>query len=146
MGDISQHFSSYEVRCRCGGCEFVMPSALGMRALEDLRGLLGVPVYLTSCGRCPVHNYEVGGAERSRHLTFWGPDPRAPDAFDIVVPAMGLKRLFYEARQVPAFSDGGIGVYPWWPGLHLDVRGTKARWFQETKGAETIKIPGSYYL
>ena len=146
MGDASEHFSYHEFRCRCGACEWVPPSDLLVCNLETLRVLVGCPIYVNSACRCPDHNQAVGGATYSRHLTHHDGVLRRPDAADIVVPGLTLRRSFFLARTIDAFRNGGIGVYPWWPGLHLDVRSTKARWFQENAGDPMTAIPSSYYL
>jgi uncharacterized protein YcbK (DUF882 family) len=49
-------------------------------------------------------------------------------AADVSCPdGMTAEDLAQEAEAIPAFQQGGIGIYPSW--VHLDVRTTgKARW------------------
>ena len=35
------------------------------------------------------------------------------------------------AEEIPEFANGGIGIYDW--GIHVDVRGRRARWDYRTK-------------
>ncbi len=79
--------------------------------------------------RHPQYNLKVGGASRSRHLR--------GDAVDLVI-----KDINQDGRYTKKDKDivldlcekqiigkqGGIGRYPWSRTVHIDVRGTRARW------------------
>lgn len=121
MGDLSKHFSRSEFACRGGSCcgrRVVVRGDL-IDALEALRGIAGGPLIVTSGFRCGTHNASVGGAPNSYHTRGM--------AADIQCRGVSPDRLAEMAETVPAFRDGGIGVYSSW--IHVDVRGTgRARW------------------
>jgi hypothetical protein len=39
---------------------------------------------------------------------------------------ISIQKMAELAATIPALASGGIGVYDW--GIHIDVRGYKARW------------------
>ncbi|MBI4642492.1 MAG: DUF882 domain-containing protein, partial [Deltaproteobacteria bacterium] len=49
-------------------------------------------------------------------------------AADVCISGMSLKTVAKLAEGVPAFRNGGIGVYSENGFVHLDVRGHRARW------------------
>lgn len=116
---LSPHFTKRELACRhCGDCK-VDPQLV--EALEQLRAIVGRPLIVTSAYRCEEHNKAVGGERSSYHVRGL--------AADVLVPKdMSLFDFYQAALLVPAFANGGIGVYPKERFLHLDVRGVKARW------------------
>jgi len=118
MGDLSRNFSKHEFTCRCCGRIEINPRLVD--ALQELRDLAGLPVRVTSGYRCPDHNRAVGGAKHSQHLL--------GNAADIVVKGRSVAEMHTLAEQVPAFRDGGIGVYPEQGFVHVDVRAGRARW------------------
>ena len=118
MGDLSKNFSRSEFACRCCGKAEVNPRLVD--ALQELRDLAAVPVRITSGYRCPEHNESVGGAKRSQHLL--------GNAADIVIKGLSVADMYELAAQVPAFRNGGIGVYPEQGFVHVDVREGRARW------------------
>jgi len=120
MGDLSRNFSKHEFTCRCCGRIEINPRLVD--ALQELRDLAGLPVGVTSGYRCPDHNRAVGGAKQSQHLL--------GNAADIVVKGRSVAEMHTLAEQVPAFRDGGIGVYPEQGFIHVDVRDGRARWGQ----------------
>jgi len=122
MGDLSPHFSKAELACRhCG--ELIVEKRL-LDALEELRKLAGNPVVVHNGYRCPTHNQEVGGVTDSEHLRGM--------AADVDIPGLSLQQMYELALQVPAFVEGGIGVYDG-GFLHLDVRMTCSRWARVRK-------------
>ena len=68
MGDITDHFSRSEFRCKCGKCEEKEVSLYLVWALEKVRYAIGKPIIITSGIRCPAHNAAVGGATASKHM------------------------------------------------------------------------------
>lgn len=119
MGDLSKDFSKSEFTCRC--CGEVTVSAVLMAALQQLRDLAGRPISILSGYRCPDHNRKVGGTRFSQHLL--------GTAADLVIPGLTPREVYDLAVQVPAFRDGGIGLYPKEMFIHLDVRPTgPKRW------------------
>lgn len=120
MGDLTKDFSRKEFRCRCGrkDCDAAPIDMKLVTALQALRDLIGVPIIINSAVRCVRHNRRVGGVRNSRHLE--------GIAADIYCPELSPKELAKFAAMIPEFDKGGIGLYDW--GIHVDVRGRRARW------------------
>lgn len=128
----SEHFSRAELNCKgtdapgdCG-CNRKNPSrakqrklAALARDLEKMRKALGGKLGITSGYRCDVHNRYVDGAIDSQH--------RKATAADLAVPNGEQQEYVAAAETVPAFRNGGIGIYPN-GGVHVDRRGWRARW------------------
>ena len=116
---LSEHFNSIEFDCRCGcgglsNGAGVDPKLVAL--LERMRKACGKPLVL-SCGyRCPRHNADVGGVPNSQHVYGTAADVQTPKG-------MTPFELFAIADDCGA---DGIGLYSW--GVHVDVRGEKARW------------------
>ena len=122
MGDMSKNFSRSEFACKgtncCGHSAPVHPELIS--ALQDLRDHLNLPLSITSGFRCNRHNEFVGGAAQSFHTLGMAADVACPDG-------LTAEDLAQAAETIPAFQQGGIGIYSSW--VHLDVRTTgKARW------------------
>lgn len=117
MGDLSEHFSKKEFACHC--CGTLKIETVLIQALELFRSLAGKPVVVHDGYRCPAHNQEVGGVTDSEHTRGL--------AADVSVAGMSLQEMFDLALQVPAFRNGGIGVYDS-VFVHLDIRPHAARW------------------
>jgi len=115
----SKYFKKSEFCCRCG-CGLCTPSQRLVDALDALRELIGLPIIISGPLRCESHNAAIGGVSKSRHM------PPNCDGVDIMVRGMTGPALMLYAVQIPAFADGGIGLYP--DRLHVDVRGHRARW------------------
>jgi len=115
MGDLTAKFSLAEFRCRCG-CGGDHIDMKLVHALQQLRDIIGRPLWVNSGFRCARHNRIVGGAPASQHTLGRAVDVRGAPVSTIVAAAM----------QVPAFRAGGIGAYREW--VHLDVRDGRARW------------------
>ena len=116
MGDLSAHFSKKEFACKCGcGLCNVKPELI--TKLEKLRELCGSkPMSINSGCRCEKHNKKVGGASKSQHL--YG------TAADVAqVPGLTIDQMAKLAEQA---GFDGIGKYN--GRIHVDVRGSKARW------------------
>jgi len=111
-GDLSAHFSRAEFRCKhCGHLHG--PAAALVEVLERIRAITGTPLAVVSGYRCSVHNRNVGGAARSRHLV--------GDAADI---PRGRATLA-QARAAGAVGVGTLGEWA----THVDVRpGLPAHW------------------
>lgn len=126
MGDLSKNISRSEITCHCGcGTDNLSPAQVA--ALQQYRNLAGRAVIFVSGCRCPKHNRQVGGELHSFHLATEIVDGRAAD---VQVPGLNLREMYQLALQVPAFKNGGIGIYPDKTNrfMHLDVRGVAARW------------------
>jgi uncharacterized protein YcbK (DUF882 family) len=119
VGDLTPNFSRCEFACRCG-CGFDAVDLAIVAALQELRGMLGQPISVTSGCRCQEHNRRVGGTRNSRHLT--------GHAADVTVRGLSPVDVYREALGVQAFRDGGIGIYSDRGFTHLDIRPVAARW------------------
>ncbi|MBQ8693394.1 MAG: DUF882 domain-containing protein [Synergistaceae bacterium] len=116
MGDLSAHFSKKEFACKCG-CGFDTPVPELVDKLEIFRELCGNrATYINSACRCVKHNAKVGGAKNSQHVKGTAADIR-------LIPGMTVDQMAKLAEQA---GFDGIGIYSW--GIHVDVRGYKARW------------------
>lgn len=84
------------------------------------------PVYISSGYRCRKHNIQVGGADKSSHLTGLGAD--------IYVNHIPLHRFWYIVQRTDLFH--GIGIYPETTNnvIHVDLLPRKASWVCVGKG------------
>lgn len=124
---FSPHFSLAEFDCPCPACRGTHGGVLIelVDALEELRSLIGRPIFVNSGWRCAAHNAAVGGSPRSQHLL--------GRAADIFVQGLTGPVLYAFARRIPAFR--GIGVAPTW--IHVDIRqGAPARWRYDSAGRQ----------
>ena len=122
MGDLSKHFSIKEFTCGCG-CGFAQVKPELITKLEKLRELCGnKPLKINSGCRCLKRNKAVGGAMPSK--TSRGSAHLYGEAADVaLVPGLSVDEMAKLAEQA---GFDGIGKYKW--GVHVDVRGFKARW------------------
>lgn len=114
MGDLTRHFSTYELCCPCAKCNRngVVPSERLLALLEAVREEVGHPIRPTSGVRCHAHNAAVDGEPHSRHL------PEFKDAVDIACGDSYLRH-----RLVAALIKHGataIKLYP--KHIHADCR------------------------
>ena len=125
MTMVSEHFSTEELSCRCGECEFPGIDPKLVEGLEELRSIVNEPIIINSGYRCPTHNRKIGGSKNSQHTYARAADIRTKsgmEPYDLAALASGID----------CFNNGGIGTYPYSGFVHLDVRGHRARW--EEKG------------
>ncbi len=115
----TKNFSDKEMACKCCGRVYVTPEL--QNALQAFRDLVGKPVIITSGGvyRCVLQNKLDGGKQNSYHV--------AGKAADITVPGLSVKEQYDAAMKIPAFANGGIGIYPFNNFIHVDV-GHKRQW------------------
>lgn len=111
---IGRYFKEHEMECKCGCCKTVFDAGL-IRKLDALREDLDRPIIINSGYRCAKHNKAVGGSPNSQHLL--------GKAADIRCTGVTPEEL---ARYAEKHGFDGIGLYTW--GIHVDVRGYKARW------------------
>ena len=121
--NYSEHFSRAELQCRCG-CDTPPEVAINLQNLavhlERLRTEVDGPVHINDAYRCPTENTRVGGAPHSQHMQ--------GKAADCDTGALSNSAFAACAARVPAFNSGGIGTYPSQHFVHMDYRGTVARW------------------
>lgn len=115
---LSVNFWLHEFDCHCQRpeCQTTLVDMNLVRALEELRTKVHL-VHLDCGYRCPAHNREVGGVAHSQHVEGKAADIKTP---------LGTQATKAQAESIPAFQNGGIGLYPHF--VHVDVRGHKARW------------------
>lgn len=123
---LTPHFTIEEMACKgvgcCGGA-YPMDRVF-MQFLESLRVIVGVELRITSGFRCPTHNDAVQGSPDSYHTK-----GRAADLWS---PLLSPEKLEEFAERVPAFAEGGIGIYDGW--IHVDDReGGPSRWDGRTR-------------
>ena len=117
-----KYFRKEEFACKCNGkyCNGY-PAEIDMdmvRAADAIRERLGVPLRVNSGLRCRQWNQIQDGAANSRHL--YG------DACDLGKPEGYTVNQMFDTAEDIIGSAGGVGAYNW--GIHIDKRGSKARW------------------
>jgi uncharacterized protein YcbK (DUF882 family) len=89
--------------------------------LEFIRARFMRPVTVYSGNRCKAHNTAVGGAADSQHL--YG------KAADISIDGIGADiDIDSIARAAEQAGADGIGIYRSQGFVHVDTRGSAARW------------------
>lgn len=123
MGDLTRNFSRHEFACKgkhcCGHSAPILPELV--LGLQELRDRMGVPLVISSGFRCRTHNKAVSRTADSQHCLGTAADVACPRGFT-------PKHLAEQAELIPAFRDGGIGIYPEDRFVHVDVRGSRVRW------------------
>ena len=61
-----KYFKKSEFECPCCGRQ---ATDLLMQLMDEVRGLAGIPFRINSAKRCPKHNDDVGGKEKSAHVS-----------------------------------------------------------------------------
>lgn len=116
-----KYFRKEEFACKCGKYCNGYPAEIDMdmvRAADAVRERLGVPLRVNSGLRCQQWNRIQGGATNSRHLYGDACDLGKPDGYTV--------DQMYDIAEGIIGSTGGVGAYNW--GIHIDKRGSKARW------------------
>lgn len=102
-------FRPEEFRCPC--CGGGPPSKLLVLWLDLFRASWGGAVKVNSGFRCPAHNAEVSGAEKSRHLLRCAADI-APAAGDLGRFKALARRMFllpgWEVKEYPTFMHVAV--------------------------------------
>lgn len=107
-----RNFDIEEFACRhCGELPENGMNPVLLEKLDELRDLVGYPIYVTSGYRCPPHNRAEGGVENSQHVM-----GTAADIYSNHITAEGLAEL---AVQV---GFDGIGLYVEDGFVHVDCR------------------------
>ena len=94
MGDLSEHFSTWEFRCR--HCGQVLLNQDLVPTLERIRARYGRPMMVVSGYRCPEHNAKIGGGPE--HLDGQAADiaiTNSQERFELIKAAIeeGIKRI-----------------------------------------------------
>ena len=109
---LSQNLWAHEIHCQGTGCckESIISKQM-VEMFQRIRDDYGDSIEIAQAGgsgyRCSIHNYEVGGAYASLHMTGNALDLHCRDK---------EKLLVVVNRHI---TDGEIGVYSW--GIHVGV-------------------------
>lgn len=90
--------------------------------LNELRELIGRPLYINSACRCPKYNLQVGGAALSCHRSVLG---RPSTAFDIRLSEGIDKQELIRLAEKVGFNGIGVNYKTF---VHVDKRSNKGRW------------------
>lgn len=125
---LTANFKLAEFKCRDGSEipeELVPRIELLAVQLQILRAILNTPIHIVSGYRSPEYNATLGSSKpTSQHIQARAADIRA-EGYD--VEALG--KICDELQESGRWIMGGIGVYPSPDNfVHVDTRGTKARW------------------
>lgn len=126
QGQITEHFTWEEARCRCGACDGWGGPAIEAEIrrtaewAEEVRLALGsVPMRVNSWYRCPAWNRHVGGVPNSQHLR--------GKAIDFSVKTLSPATVQKSLRPRWPELVKGLGSYAGF--THIDRRdGEPARW------------------
>jgi len=94
--------------------------------LQALRDELGKPIHINSAYRSEEYNAKIGGVSNSQHIM--------GRAADIVIKDMTPMEVYITIELLIEKGDilqGGLGMYDSF--VHMDIRGTKARWNNQKK-------------
>ncbi len=101
MGDLTAHFSRWEIECGCG-CGLMNMTEATLIQMERLRVFYGKAITVTSGSRCPAYNEDQGGKPASAHLDGYALDMRCSN---------GREKLnLVEAGMKAGFNRFGIGT------------------------------------
>jgi len=141
--NLTAHFADYELQCKCRRHRDRQLCNVDRQLLdlaERVRGILKVPMIVTSCCRCPEHNAESGGSPTSKHICTPTQPARAMDfrPQHSLSPAAAYNAIVKAWRDGRLSELGGIGLYDW--GLHIDTAkaadGHLRTWDYRTKKKE----------
>jgi len=117
MDKISKNFRRSEFACKCG-CGFDTVDVELLRILQKVHDHFKTTVKINSGCRCIEHNRREGGLPGSRHLI--------GKAADIYVKNHDPKKVMSYLTSIVSEKHCGLGLYETF--VHIDVRGTRARW------------------
>jgi lysozyme len=98
---LSTNFHLREFTCKCGRCQNQLVSQKMIKLLQEMREIIGRPLFIRSAYRCYTHNRNVGGATRSRHLV--------GDAVDVVLLNEDEASSFIALARRVGFTGIGDG-------------------------------------
>ena len=118
MGDISDNFSRYEFKCKCGVCNQDAVDVKLIEVLERIRmEFNGSPIMINSGNRCEAYNKKVGGRPKSYHLR--------SEAADIVISGVIPSTVYLTLRRI--YPDS-LGLGNGNTFTHVDVRKKATDW------------------
>ena len=115
-------FTLEEFKCHhCGSLPPAGMSPVLLQKLDDLRVMLGRPIYVTSGYRCPYHNANVGGVSNSQHVLGKAADIYSPGISPSYLADLAVKIGFDGIGRYSSFvhvdcrDDGNSpNYYRWW--------------------------------
>ncbi|MFQ6341376.1 YcbK family protein [Campylobacter sp. VTCC 70190] len=120
-------FKEDEFKCKCGKCELPanVPSDELVEILCEIREHYKAPIIINSGYRCKEHNAKIGGAAKSQHTLGSAADfivkgVKTEEVHSFILEKYGERELGIAIKHNPNNAYGGF--------VHLDTRGTKARW------------------
>lgn len=119
MGDLRKNFSKKEFFCKHCGAYKKMDDDL-LDGLQTLSDNINRTITINSGYRCKNHPIERVKSTPGEH--------EKGCAADISIDGLSPKQILTEVLKIPQFVGGGIGVYPGKNLIHVDTRGSKARW------------------
>ena len=114
---LSRSFTRAEFSCSCCDCDYDTVDTELVTVLQFLRDHFDAPVKITSGNRCPEHNANVGGAEKSYHIRGRAADIQVSGVSPVIVQD-------YLKDTYPGMY--GIGSYSSF--THIDTRTKAGRW------------------
>ena len=115
----SKYFSQSEIACQCG-CGFSAMNADTLDVADAVRGFVDHPVFCGSGCRCVDHNFNIGGAVRSRHLPRHVEDNKfESDAMDLHLTD-GKETVSVVDFLRTNYPNVTFFTYSW--GIHIDTR------------------------
>ena len=116
---ISKYFSLSEIECGCG-CGFSAMNSDTLDVADAVREFVGHSVNCGSGCRCVDHNFEIGGAVRSRHLPRHVENNKfESDAMDLHLTA-GKEIASVVDFLRTNYPNVTFFTYKW--GIHIDTR------------------------
>ena len=104
-----------------------------MVKVQTLRDWWQAPIAINSGFRSATHNEAIGGAETSQHMIFatdLSPNLRGVRVAHTPPPDRQREAIALLADQADQIGFDGIGLYDTF--VHLDLRGSTARWDNRT--------------
>lgn len=115
MGNLSQHFSDYEFKCKCGCGTFIKNAEL-IQMLEKLFTAMNAKeIIITSGTRCAKHSVNVGGTSTDAHTKGIAVDIRVIKLNGETYTAPTI------ARESEKIGFTGIGIIDNYH-CHVDIR------------------------
>lgn len=114
-GNLSNHFTGKEFRCKDGTREYLYSVEL-LEVLEKIRENFGAPVIINSGYRTPEWNAKVGGAKNSYHMKGM--------AADIRIKGVSTSKI---AKYADEIMENYGGVIRYSNFVHVDIRDEKYR-------------------
>ena len=131
---VSPNFRVREFRCKDGTDKILISDEL-VRALEDLRLVLGCSINLNSGYRTKAHNKAIGGSATSKHMKGIAADVICKrDGTNVSAKEVCCRAQDLDLDSIQIIS--GVAV-------HIDVRGS--RYWRDERTGKKVKDFYAYY-